>query len=136
MAAGDVSIELKGSLKSRPASCNSVNSSSSGPTFQLTLKAANMAAAQEESSTVRPIDSAAAFIDLGIPATMAARVFYLRVQTLSPMNLRLTTESTGVVALPDVNGVYLQEFAADDRLTMVEIQGQGTVEWYAAGDVV
>ena len=136
MAAGSVQLELKGSLKSRPASCNGVASTSSGPTFQLALKTANMAAAQEESSTVRAIDSAALFVDLGLPANQASRVFYIRVQTLTPLTIRLTTETTGLVVLPSVAGTYLQEFATDDRLTLVEIQGQGTVEWYAAGDVV
>jgi len=137
MAAGDISITLKGSLKSAPASCNGVGSTSSGPTFQLALKSSNAAAAQEESSMVRPIDSVApAFEDLGIPASMAARVFYLRVQTLSPFVVRLTTELAGVTTLPSLSGSILFEFAADDRLTTIEVQGQGTIEWYAAGDTV
>lgn len=76
-----------------------------------------------------------ALAGIDFPANLAARVFYIRVQTLSPMTVELTYETTGVVVQP-LLGPLLVVPPADDRITGVRVQGQGDVEWYAAGDVV
>lgn len=139
MAAGSISVTLAGKLTSAPATCNGVGSSgSSGPTFLLELPASAKSAAIDEGSTSRPIDSAIAFEDLGLPVTMAARVFYLGVQSRQPFEVELTYETKGVVVrtVAGDGGLILETPAPDDRITAVRVQGQGQVEWYAAGDVV
>lgn len=139
MAAGAISVSVSGKLASAPATCNNVGTrGSSGPVFLLALTESASAAAIDEGSTSRPIDSAAVLLDLGLPSTMAARVFYIRVQTRSPFDIELTYEIKGVVvrSVAGDGGLILETPAADDRITQVRVQGQGSVEWYAAGDVV
>lgn len=139
MAVAAISVTLKGQLSSAPATCNGVGTSaSSGPVFQLQLPVSARAVANDESSTSRTIDSAASFFDLGLPTNLAARLFYLRVQTRSPFDLELTYETKGAVVttVAGHGGLILVTPAVDDRITLVRVQGQGDVEWYAAGDVV
>lgn len=139
MATGAISITITGKLASAPATCNNVGTrGSSGPVFVLALPTSASSAAIDEGSTSRPIDSAGALIDLGLPTTMAARLFFLRVQSRSPIDVELTYETKGVVlrSVAGDGGLILETPAPDDRITLVRVQGQGSVEWYAAGDVV
>lgn len=132
----NVSLDLRGALTSRPATCNAVNTAgSSGPTFNLALRTENKSATQEASSTLQVIDSADDFIALPIAANQRSTVIYLRTLEFAPMSLRLTFEVSDPVVLP-IRGAFLLELPADDRLTTVEIQGQGQIEWLAAGGIV
>jgi hypothetical protein len=139
VAVGAISVTLKGSLSSSPATCNGVGTAgSSGPSFRLSLPASAAAATNDESTTSRTVDSAVAFEDLGLPPNLRATVFYLSVQTLSPFTVEMTYETTGVVVrtVAGSGGLILETPASDDRISLVRVQGQGDLEWYAAGGIV
>ncbi len=139
MAAGSISITLSGKLASAPATCNNVGTATStGPVFRLELPASASSAAIDEGSSSRPIDSAAAFEDLGLPPTMAARVLFVQTLTLSPFTVEITYETSGVVVrtMAGDGGIILETPAPDDRITQVRVQGQGQLAWYAAGDTI
>lgn len=134
--AGEISVTLKGSIGSRPAACNGFGTTgSSGPTFRLELPASARSASNDEGSTRRTIDSPGALASIDYPSNLRATVIYMRVLTTSPMVLELTLETTGVVVRPLV-GPYFDVFPVDDRVSGIRVQGQGDIEWYAAGGVV
>lgn len=138
VATGNASIELKGAIITRPASANACgNSTTSGPVFQLALAAANRSAASLSSATVQVIASPAAYEALPIAANQRSTFVYLRGLDIGPWAIRLTFETTAQAVIPlSSNGSFLMEFPADDRVTLVELQGSGRVEWIAAGGIV
>lgn len=136
MAVANLSINLAGQLLARPATCNGAgNEGGSGPVFQLGLLTGNKSAAAEISQTATTIDSALAFEALPFQSNFRARLLYLRTKDLAAFDLRLTYEGSGIVTIP-LRGTVLLETPADDRLSLVELQGQGSLEWFAAGDLV
>lgn len=133
MATANISTNLAGALTSRPATCNGAGSSgSSGPALAFNI---SDSAAANASSTFTTVDSALAFTPLALPANLRARLLYIRILTTAKMTLRLTYEVTGLVVEP-VIGLWVKQFPADDRVSLIELQGQGDLEWYAAGGIV
>jgi hypothetical protein len=135
---GNVSLTLNGALTARPASCNGVGSGgASGPTFPLLLSPANRAVASQGGQTVQVIDSADDYEVLGIPANQATTVALVQLLDMSPFMLRLTFESSAQVEIPVAgNGLWVQEFPADDRVTELAVKGQGRISWLAGGQIV
>ena len=134
--ASNVTVQLQGVLLTKPATCNGSGSvGSSGPVFNLALRTVNASATSEETSMAWTLDSAVAFVPLSISPSMRLTVLYLRVTTSAPILVRLTFEASAQIVVP-VSGSLLLEFPADDRVSLVELQGQGQVEWLAAGAIV
>ena len=136
MAVANIKIEVNGALTSSHATCNAVGSSgTSGPTFQLGIRSDNSSASENATSTFLTVNSALAFIPLAMPANLRATFLYIKTLTSAKLTLRVTYELTGVVTEP-IRGLWIKEFPSDDRVSLVEIQGQGDLEWYAAGGIV
>ena len=105
--------------------------------FQLALAPANRSATSLSSSTVQVVDSPAAYEALPIAANQRSTFVYLHALDISPWAVRLTFEATAQAVIPlSGSGTWLQEFPLDDRVTLVEVQGQGRLEWTAAGGIV
>lgn len=138
MATGNASIDLKGTLSIKPVAANGCGvSNTSGPVFHLSLAPNNRAPAQQQSMQPITIDSAAAFEVLPLAANTKGTVVYLHALDLSPWLVRITFEATAAATFPLSGfGTYLAEFPPDDRVTMVELQGQGRIEWTVCGGIV
>ena len=138
MPTSNATIELRGAILTRPAAANACgSSSSSGPVFQLSLAAANRSATSLSSSTVQVIDSPGGFEALPIAANQRSTFVYLHALDISPWAVRLTFETTAQAVIPlSGSGTWLQEFPSDDRVMLVEVQGQGRIEWTASGGIV
>lgn len=133
---GSITVDLKGSIGTTPATCNGAGTqSTSGPTFRLELPASLRSATNDGFATVRTISSPGALDGIDFPSNLRATVFYAKVQTISPMLIELTYETTGVVVLP-LFGPMLITTPTDDRISLVRVQGQGDIEWLAAGGIV
>jgi hypothetical protein len=65
---------------------------------------------------------------------MRGRVFYLRMSTDAPLDIRLTHATTGAVTYPQVRGLMFVEFAVAEAISVVEVQGIGSFEWSLTGD--
>jgi hypothetical protein len=134
----NATIELRGAILTRPAAANACGSaSSSGPVFQLALAPANRSATSLSSSTVQVVDSPAAYEALPIAANQRSTFVYLHALDLSPWAVRITFETSVQAVIPlSGSGTWMLELPADDRITLVEVQGQGRLEWTAAGGIV
>ena len=105
--------------------------------FQLSLAAANRSATSLSSSTVQVIDSPGGFEALPIAANQRSTFVYLHALDISPWAIRLTFETTAQAVIPlSGSGTWMQEFPSDDRVMLVEVQGQGRIEWTASGGIV
>jgi hypothetical protein len=135
---GNVTIEIQGALSARPAACNGAGPvGNSGPVITLGLAASSRAVTQQSSATVQVIDSAAVFVALPIAANQRSTVLYLRSLDLSPIGIRLTFEVSAVAILPVAGGgSVMLEAPPDDRISLVEVQGQGRISWLAGGGIV
>ena len=137
--AGNVSIDLKGALSTKPAaSCGVGSGGTTGPNFVLSLATANRSATQLTSATSQTVDSPGAFEVLPIPVNQRSTLIFLRGQDLAPLRVRLTFETSAAVELPvGGNGNFGPlEFPPDDRVVTVAIRGQGRIEWLASGAIV
>ena len=65
------------------------------------------------------------------PVTQA-KVLYLRVQV--PMQFRITYSGDGTPKVRYVRGLSIEEVDLAHPITLVEVQGSGTVTYFAAGD--
>jgi hypothetical protein len=134
--AGNVSIDLSGYLRSRPAACNAVPGiGNSGPVFQLGLRSTNRQATVDQGQTVAQIDSSGAFVALAWPTGLLATVFYLRTaEWPAGWFVRINYETSDTIVLP-IHGLILLETPSDDRIAGVELKGAGQFGWYAAGAI-
>ncbi|PCJ25615.1 MAG: hypothetical protein COA94_05940 [Rickettsiales bacterium] len=82
------------------------------------------------------INSAASFVTLAYPASLRARIFYLRALPGSgALDVRLTHSVAGAVTYPD-QYLMLVQFSAVEQLTAIEVQGVGSFAWAAVGVLV
>jgi hypothetical protein len=61
---------------------------------------------------------------------------FLYVRTNAPMLLRLTFEdgaSPDIVSVVPINGVYILEVDQNRYLKLLEVLGQGKIEWFVSG---
>lgn len=138
MAIANATVELRGVLLIKPAAANGCGSSStSGPIFNLALSPNGRAPASTVSMQPHTIDSPNAFEALPIAANLRGQVLYLRALDFGPWLVRLSFEASAQAVVPLAGqALYLSEFPVDDRLTAVELQGQGRIEWTVAGGIV
>lgn len=102
-----------------------------GPTFALKLREKNAAPKTYAGAVSLPIDSAADYVTLPMQPGQQAALVYIGTGD-SEFTLRLTFEdaTTDVLSL---QGLYLQEFPADNLVTLIEVMGSGTIAWHASG---
>ncbi len=136
--AGNVTIDLQGALSTRPAACNGAGPvGNSGPVIILGLAPSSRSVEQQASATVQVIDSANAFVALPIAADQRSTFVYLRVLDLAPIDVRLTYEDTSTATHPLAGGGSMMlEQPPDNRISLVEVQGQGRISWLAGGGIV
>ena len=136
--AANASLDLRGRLSIKPAAANGCGSSNtSGPSFELVLSPNGRAASATASMQPQTIDSPAVFEALPLAANLRGQVIYIRSLDLQPWLVRLSFEVTAQAVIPlGGQALLLLELPADDRLTAVELQGQGRIEWTVAGGIV
>ena len=131
-----LSATVTGTLQLQPTPAATVDAArSSGCTFGLSLRALNAAPVNEQSNQC-VTTVAGAFVALPFPTNLRARVLYIRMteDSAEKIQVRITQEITGTTVIAGFLGMMLTEFAADDRVTLVEVDGNAKFEWAAFGD--
>jgi hypothetical protein len=113
--------------------CPGRSVSSAIASIKLALRTDNRSATTAPGNPHQTIDSPAAFEALPLPPASAYKVLALAMATSSPLAVRLTFQISAQAVIP-VRGLLLLEAPADDRITLVEVQGQGTLSWLLTGD--
>ena len=108
----------------------------SGFTARLAILDQHAAAQDAIYQTAATVESPGSYQALPWPTGMQGRFLYIR--RIEPaineaFNVRLTKSTTGAETLANQRGMLLLEFAEDDYLESVEIQGSVTIEWAATG---
>jgi hypothetical protein len=88
---------------------------------------------------VATVNSPSAFVALGgvgaLGPVTQGHTLYIR--TIQPMTIRETTavpsSADNVVVYP-LNGVTIREYPADHYLKLIEVEGAGQIEYWAAGN--
>lgn len=101
----------------------------------LALREPNQAAGGEISQQTAKT-AGGGFVSLPFPANIRGKVFYLRMSTTTPIQIRITQEASGASVIPNVLGSILVEYDVADRVTGVEIDGAATFEWVVFGDSI
>ena len=131
-----LSVSLNGGTLSVVPAESSGSRSVSGFTARLAILDQHAAAQDAIYQTYATVDSANAYQALPWPTGMQGRFLYIRRVEPSinePFHVRLTKSTTGAETLRNQRGMLLLEFAEDDYLESVEIQGSVTIEWAATG---
>lgn len=102
-----------------------------GPTFELKLREKNAAPKTYAGAVSLPIDSANAYVTLPMqPGQLAGLAFVGTGDAEFLLRLTFEDATTDVLSL---QGLFLQEFPADNLVTLIEVQGSGTIAWHASG---
>ena len=131
-----LSVSLNGGTLSVAPAESSGSRSVSGFTARLAILDQHTAAQDAIYQTAATIDSANAYQALRWPTGMQGRFLYIR--RIEPainesFHVRITKSTTGAETLQNQRGMLLMEFAEDDYLESVEIQGTVSIEWAATG---
>jgi hypothetical protein len=130
-----ISLKLDGSLTAVPSpnGCPTGGGAVSGSTvIPLALRADNKSADTAPGNANQVIDSAAAFVALDLGGAFG-RVLYVSMATDAPMDLRITFEVSAQVVLPLRGSLGPWELPAADRITALEVRGQGSFRWVVYG---
>jgi hypothetical protein len=111
--------------------CTSTDGVTMGPTFNLGLRTKNAAPKTYGGAVSLPIDSSAAYVTLPMQPGQRGAVVYVGTGD-NEFLLRLTFEDSTTDVL-SLQGLYLQEFPTDNLVTLIEVQGVGTIAWHASG---
>lgn len=104
-----------------------------GPTFELALRAKNADVKQALGPISMVVDSAAAFLALPIaPGTLGTVTMLMTGNNVFDVRLTYEDATTDEIA---VCGLWLQEHDHDNRVTLVEVQGEGTIAYLIAGGI-
>lgn len=128
---------LQGTLRAGPSSSSCSGSFPSGlvnVTFESSPARKSTPVSCYHVRAVNSPASYAALAGIGTNETVTqALILYLK--TSGPMLVRITTEETpdDVVSVIPVDGLMILEFQAARYLKLVEVQGSGTVEYFAGG---
>ena len=84
------------------------------------------------------VNSPASYITLegvGTNGVTQATTFFIRTQVQMLVRMTFANPAGGadIVSISPINGVKLAEFPANGYLKLLEVQGQGQVEYYASG---
>ncbi len=109
---------------------------SSGCNFGLQLRAENAGPQAEISQAVGVLESPGSMQAQPFQSGLQARLLYIRMSSSSSISIELTQLVTGVTVVAGVLGMFLMEYASDDPLTALRLQGSATYEWVAFGLVV
>lgn len=102
-----------------------------GPAWELALRAKNAEVKQALGSIAVLIDSPGAFVIL--PSSPGTRATLTMLSTGNAVfSVRLTFEDLSTVTIV-VCGLWLQEHDFDNRVTQVEVKGSGQVAYLIAG---
>lgn len=112
-------------------SCSKGESVTTGPTLDLQLREHNRCPKTHAGGVVVPIESPAAYVALPMQPAQLAGVIVLRTYNASFL-VRLTRADTTTLVIP-LQGLLVYEPPADNRLTLIEVQGSGEVAWHASG---
>lgn len=102
-----------------------------GPALELALRPKNAAVKQALGAITMVIDSANAYVALPTPPGTYATVTMLATAN-AVFSVRLTFEDSTTVEIV-VCGLWLQEHDHDNRVTLVEVQGEGQIAYLIAG---
>jgi hypothetical protein len=88
----------------------------------------------ESSSRFIKVDSAASFFTIPQLSTLQGCVLYLRTLKGETIDVRVTHTTQGATVYP-VRGLLLLEVAADEKITLVEVQGVAEIEYAITGTI-
>lgn len=126
---------VTGSVTVKPA-VGVIPTGSSGCNFGLLLRTENAGPQSEISQSAGVLESPGSMEAQPFQSGLQARFLYIHMSSSSSISIELTQLTTGVTVIGGVLGMFLQEFAPDDPLTGLRLQGSATYEWVAFGPVV
>lgn len=126
---------VTGSVTVKPA-VGVTPTGSSGCNFGLLLRTENAGPTAEISQSAGILESPGSFQAQPFQAGLQARLLYIHMSSASSISVELTQLVTGVTVIAGVLGMFLMEYAPDDPLTGLRLQGSATYEWVAFGPVV
>ena len=130
----DLQAIVQGSLTIKPTpSSPPKRAATTGCNFGISLRDGNGAGATEISQTCRTL-AGAGYISLA--SGQLAGVLYIRSINRVPIDVRISRVVSAQETISQVHGMVLLEFSDDDRLTDLEVQGDGAqFEWALFGNV-
>lgn len=111
------------------ASCSDA---AGGDVFTFDLIEDHKCADIEDSSRRYVLDSAGAFVSLGLPANLQARVLYIRTLNKESIDVEITHLTQGLTIYP-VRGMLLLEVPEDEYFTLVRVRGVATLQFVVTG---
>lgn len=126
---------VTGSVTVKPAA-GVTPTGSSGCQFGLSIRTENAGPQSEISQSAGILESPGSFQSQPFQTGLQARVLYIRLTSASSISIELTQITTGVTVIAGFLGLFFMEFAPDDPLTGLRLQGSATYEWTAFGPVV
>lgn len=128
-------VELDGTLSvtlSADSSCSNGDAdTTTGPTLDLSIRGKNMCPKTHAGGVVVPINSPASYVTLPMQPAQLAGLIVLQTENASFL-VRITRADTTTLVIP-VQGLLVYEPPADNRVTLIEVQGSGDVAWHASG---
>lgn len=137
---GELTIKLEAILEVLHGKCGcppNLGTPSSGPTFALSLQAANMSSKGGiPSNLAQKFTDDAAFVALPLPTDWeTGLVVLIPLDDPSPLyTVRLTYEDAATAVLP-LKGLLLMESGPDNPITEVAVKGSVTLGWLVTGQV-
>lgn len=108
--------------------------SDGGDVFTFNLIDEHRCADIEDSSRRYVLASSGAFVSLGLPANLQARVLYIRTLNKESIDVEVTHSTQGLTIYP-VRGMLLIEVPEDEYITLVRVRGDAILQYVVTGKV-
>ena len=129
-------INLTAQLVAAPAASSDQNFPSGTTTLPFTTTPDPKTYVEDSGRNTIVLNSAAAYValpPLGPAPALLTQAHTLYLRSSVPMTVRLTFGAIVLDGL-QIQGVFFMEFPPGTPLTLVEVKGAGTIEYYIAGN--
>lgn len=121
--------------ESSSGSCDA-GSSDPGTFYTPQLGTGRQSADTEIGQKSYAISSPSAFVALPAPASLTGRLLYVRSKSGGDLDVRVTHATQGTTVYPIASkGMFMIEPSADEGISLVEVQGEGVIEWSLSGSL-
>lgn len=127
-----MALEGRLSVTLSSGNCSPSDGVTTGPTFDLLLREKNMAPKTHSGAILVPINSPNAYVTLHMQPGQLAGLVYIDTEDAEFL-VRLTREDDSLLVIP-VQGMFgPYEVPSANLVTLIEVQGSGTIQWHASG---
>lgn len=129
-----VTVELAGTLNIRPLDGSATPAGTTGCGHGFENRTDTRSAEAENGSSSASVASPSSFDALPIDSDMRGRLLHIYLDpNAAPVDVQLTLLASGVVTVPQVQGVFTLEKPAADAITGVAVQGTAKFAWRLTG---